>query len=139
METSYYAKVAKRDLPRVVSISVGNPKWLAVQHFAPHLAPTYTLLSAFRASKITEAQYIHGFSQLLNVLDPQDTYDQLLRLHPNPILCCHCQHKHFCHRHLVAEWFNIHLGVRIPEYGFGDVNRRSGYIIQNKYEQGLLF
>lgn len=56
--------------------------------------------------------YINEFyHQILENLDPQDIYEQL----DNSILLCYEENNKFCHRHLVAAWFELFLDVEILE------------------------
>ena len=56
--------------------------------------------------------YINEFyHQILENLDPQDVYKQL----DNSILLCYEGNNQFCHRHLVAAWFELFLDVEISE------------------------
>jgi len=56
--------------------------------------------------------YINEFyHQILENLDPQDVYKQL----DNSILLCYEGNNQFCHRHLVAAWFELFLDVEIHE------------------------
>ncbi len=51
------------------------------------------------------------WKQVLSKLDPQKVYNQL----DNSILLCYEANTEFCHRHIVAAWFEILLGVKILE------------------------
>lgn len=51
------------------------------------------------------------WNQVLSKLDPQEIYDKL----DYSILLCYESNLDFCHRHLVAAWFEILLGVKVPE------------------------
>lgn len=141
METSYYNKLTTPyEQDRIISISVGDPKWLTITKKHKMLMPSYVLLKNFRDSKISEQQYIHEFMQMLQKNNPQKIYDELHAMHNNPILCCHCGTKHFCHRHLVATWFESNLSIKIPEYQLGNVSRHLGRIVPTqKISQSTLF
>jgi hypothetical protein len=47
-------------------------------------------------------------------LDPRKVYDEL---GDNAVLLCFCDPNEYCHRRLVAEWLEFHLGVLVPELG----------------------
>lgn len=56
--------------------------------------------------------YINEFyNQILKKLDPKKVYDEL----DGSILLCYEESNEFCHRHIVAAWFEIMLGVTIYE------------------------
>ena len=51
------------------------------------------------------------YRQVLEKLDVKEIYQKL----DNSILLCYEESDEFCHRHIVAEWFQILLNVEIPE------------------------
>lgn len=51
------------------------------------------------------------YKQILEKLDPEEIYSKL----SNNILLCYEESNQFCHRHIVAAWFEIMLGVKVPE------------------------
>ena len=51
------------------------------------------------------------YKQVLSKLNPQEVYEKL----DNSVLLCYEDNDKFCHRHIVAEWFQITLGVVVPE------------------------
>jgi hypothetical protein len=62
------------------------------------------------------------FREILKPLNPQKVYDHLHELAKGhePVLLCWekdpSQPDEWCHRRMVAEWFEEHLGVKVPEY-----------------------
>ena len=56
--------------------------------------------------------YVNEFyNQILKNLDPKEVYQKL----DNSILLCYENNLDFCHRHLVAAWFELLLGVEVFE------------------------
>lgn len=51
------------------------------------------------------------WNQVLSKLDPEQIYREL----DNSILLCYEPNTEFCHRHIVAAWFELLLGVEVPE------------------------
>lgn len=52
------------------------------------------------------------YIQVLSKLDPEEVYNEL----NNSVLLCYEENTDFCHRHIVAAWFELFLvGVRVPE------------------------
>ena len=51
------------------------------------------------------------WNQVLSKLDPQQVYDEL----DYSILLCYESNTEFCHRHIVAAWFEILLGINVFE------------------------
>jgi len=140
LTTGFFSGVKKHAHHDIVSIAAGQPKWLVVLHQHKQLAPRYVLLNDFRNSRISESQYVERFNDMLSSLNPAVVIDQLSDMTKHPIMCCHCNTTHFCHRHLVAEWLESNLKIVIPEHAVGVVQRRDGRIIvEPKPEQQSLF
>lgn len=57
------------------------------------------------------------YNQVLSKLDPEIVYRDL----EDSVLLCYEDNMDFCHRHIVAAWFEILLGVKVPE------QKASGY------------
>ena len=51
------------------------------------------------------------WNQVLQKLNPEEVYEKL----DNSILLCYESNTDFCHRHIVAAWFEILLDVKVPE------------------------
>lgn len=51
------------------------------------------------------------WNQVLSKLDPEQVYREL----DNSVLLCYESNTEFCHRHIVAAWFEILLDVTVPE------------------------
>lgn len=51
------------------------------------------------------------WNQVLVKLDPEEVYREL----DNSILLCYEPNTEFCHRHIVAAWFELFLEVQVPE------------------------
>ena len=115
MFTSYFGNVKKSlQGQNVVAISQGIPEWYAGKRYMP-LAPSWALI------RLTdEAQYCEGYAQVLAKLDAKKVYEFLGE---DAILLCWEKPGIFCHRRLVADWFEQQLGIIVPEWGqggFGD-------------------
>ena len=56
--------------------------------------------------------YIEKYwEEVLSKLDPTDVYNEL----NNSILLCYESSDEFCHRYVVAAWFELFLGVKVSE------------------------
>ena len=134
MMTSNYAALSKIAAPLCpVSISRGKPRWLKggwLKHCQPgtvgknydDLAPTA------KALKASDEEYDKAFAKILAGLDPRKVYDELGE---GAVLLCFCESNTFCHRRIVAEWFEFHLDVMIPELGLA---REDTYVVTtNRY------
>ena len=75
--------------------------------------------------KMSQALYLPRYAAILNALDPQQVWDDLHRLagDQEPVLLCWERPPftptNWCHRRLVADWFQDRLGVAVPEWDSG--------------------
>lgn len=108
MNTSYFAKY-KGD--KGVCISLGVPKWFKGKLYKK-LAPTYQILNQYKIDN-DEIKYTeHYTKEILNKLNPKEVYDELGE---DSVLLCYEKSNSFCHRHIVAEWLERELGIKITE------------------------
>lgn len=120
MQTSSHSRSGKE--PQAVNISRGLPRWIPGMLSYPKLAPTYPMM------KMPIPQYLEAFAAMLAKLDPKRTWEELHAMVnggaidgpdlEEPILCCYEKPNEFCHRRLVAEWFERELGVTVLERGY---------------------
>lgn len=87
----------------------------------PKLAPKLSFWRVWHDNigKISEEEnnkyYVEEyFKQVLSKLDPESVYDELL----GSTLLCYENNTEFCHRHIVAAWFELLLGVHVPEINY---------------------
>lgn len=66
-----------------------------------------------KVSKVDNNKYYINeyYNQVLKNLDVEEVYKEL----NNSILLCYENNKDFCHRHIVAAWFEIMLGIKVDE------------------------
>lgn len=105
--------------PGRIAISLGAPRGApAGYRIYRTLAPTRDML------KLGYEAYRPRFFEILAKLDPQREWDHLhtLAAGAEPVLQCFekppldtC--RNYCHRRMVAEWFEQHMGVQVPEIG----------------------
>lgn len=84
----------------------------------PKLAPKLSFWTTWHNNigKISEEEnnryYVQEYwNQVLSKLDPEKVYREL----DNSVLLCYESNIEFCHRHIVAAWFEILLGTNVPE------------------------
>ena len=135
MVTSSY-KNFNTDLYQTYSISGDRGK---VENYKgkcyPKLAPKKEFWKVWHDNigKISEEEntkyYIEQYyKEVLSKLDPMETYEEL----KYDVLLCYEEPEEFCHRHIVAEWFNLLLDVKVPEVkcsnmGFEEIERPDYY------------
>ena len=108
MQTSNFSKIcSKQDGfgSRSVSIALRSPQWYRGRTY-PALAPRREML------KMDEVTYREEYQKILDNRDPRRVYEALGE---NSILICWEAPGKFCHRRLVAEWLEEHLGLTVPE------------------------
>lgn len=84
----------------------------------PELAPKLSFLKVWHNNigRISEEEnnryYVQEYwNQVLSKLDPEKVFRDL----DYSVLLCYEPNTEFCHRHIVAAWFEILLGVKVPE------------------------
>lgn len=118
-------KLAGR-LPGAVSIALKAPPWFRGPSY-PALAPPADLLAAWKAKKITWAEYdARYWREVLAKLNAFRVYNDLTTFGGDVILCCWESPGAPCHRLLVATWFKRELRVIVPELE-DDAKREAAY------------
>lgn len=84
----------------------------------PKLAPKYSFWKIWydNIGKVSEKEnnryYVQEYwNQVLSKLDPEEVYKEL----EYSVLLCYESEAEFCHRHIVAAWFEILLDIKVPE------------------------
>jgi hypothetical protein len=114
MQTSFFDNIVNVTTP--LSISGKAPDWYAGPQFRL-LAPKRGFFDAWKAGEIDNDGYIREFNaQVLAQLDPADIYARLTAQYGADLtLLCYERPGEFCHRRLVAQWFEHALGIVVPE------------------------
>ncbi|EGJ5261572.1 hypothetical protein IM977_004545 [Salmonella enterica subsp. enterica serovar Typhimurium] len=97
---------------------------ISIARYAPRNTPAgYRIYSKLAPgtwfNSVSAAKYKELFySEILAPLDPQQTWNELHAMTGGyePVLLCWEKPGEFCHRHLVAAWFERELGVTVSEY-----------------------
>lgn len=84
----------------------------------PKLAPKRSFWEVWHNNigKVPEEEnnryYVYEYwNQVLSKLDPEDVYREL----SGSVLLCYEPNTLFCHRHIVAAWFELLLGIKVFE------------------------
>lgn len=115
--TSYFAKL--KSLPdNIIPISICGkaPQWYKGLQYKK-LAPKYDFFIKWKENH-NNYYYIKCFNeQVLSELNPHQVLDELYNLSKDKDIALICYEKpsDFCHRHLVAEWFNKN-GISCKEW-----------------------
>jgi len=107
VKTSNFSRICRQlnNFGSNVSIALRAPNWYRGRRY-PALAPRREML------KMIDATYRIEYQKILDKLDPRKVFDDLGE---DAILLCWEAPGKFCHRRLVAEWLEKHLGVDVPE------------------------
>lgn len=109
MKTSYFAVASKN--PNAVAISIRKPPFFHGRHY-PKLAPTESILNSYQRKKDIKRYEEQYRKQILSKLEPKEVYEELGE---DAVLVCWEGPKKFCHRHIVAKWFEKCLGIKVDE------------------------
>lgn len=110
--TSYFAEL--KNLPsNIVPIAIcgGDPDWYTGLKYRK-LAPKYKFFMEWKQNKDNDFYIEHFNNEVLINLVPEEVEKQLYDLLPadkkdcDIALICYEKPNEFCHRHLVADWFN---------------------------------
>ena len=98
------------------------------------MAPNYKLLNSLNKKKISEDKFIRLYNDQLKELNPQNVVEHLNFITGDyePVIMCKCAKTKFCHRHLVAQWLEKELGIKIIEYNVPETSRKDGYLVKKK-------
>ena len=109
MKTSYYAKSGS--MSNVVSIAAKAPLWYKGREYKK-LAPKYWFFKKYKEDG-DEKFYTEQYQkEVLDKLDVQTVFNELGE---DAILLCWESPEKFCHRHLVANWLNKNLDIKVTE------------------------
>ena len=113
MKTSYFGNLRNIAVP--LSISQYPPKWYDGPQLKM-LAPPRGLLLASKAG-LGHDEYTTIFNRHLEQFDAREVHDAIVEEYgPDVTLLCFEKPGDFCHRRLVAAWFETALGVSVVEW-----------------------
>ncbi|MNE84045.1 hypothetical protein D3C80_1809130 [compost metagenome] len=78
------------------------------------LAPKYWFFKKYKEDGDIDFYIEHYYKEVLDKLDAREVYEELGE---NAVLLCweNVFKGEFCHRRIVAEWFERELGIIVPE------------------------
>ena len=124
MKTSRFANI--RNIAKPLSISQHPPKWYTGPQFKV-LAPPWSLVELAHKGLSAELYEKEFQRVVLADLNPGEVYDAIVEAHTKDVVLL-CFEKienpgDFCHRRIVARWFEKHLNVEVPEWEVPPKNR----------------
>lgn len=109
MQTSYFA--ISYSLPNAISIAAKSPDFFIGKEYLP-LAPTWQIYSDYQKTHNIHEYTERYIEEILFPLDPQQVFEELGKY--SILLCWEAPDK-FCHRRIVAKWFEDSLQIKVPE------------------------
>lgn len=114
--TTYFGNLKK--LPNnIVPISICGkaPDWYTGLQYKK-LAPKYKFFMEWKENHDNDFYIEHFRAEVLDMLDVNQVFNDLMVMTGGKdfALVCYEKPNEFCHRHLVADWFNKH-GIAIIE------------------------
>ena len=139
MKTGYFKQIDDSAAKGFISISLYPSNNDNVSLEFRSLAPNWKLMKNLKSNKISEATFVKEYKKQLNNLNAKSIFEQInfLTSGIEPILMTHGNKTSFCHRHILAEWFEEELGVIVEEFKVGNLTRSKAYM--KKITQKSLF
>ena len=130
MKTGYFKQIDNNLVLGYVSISLYPSKNKNVFYEFKSLAPNWKLVEMLKSKQISEDYFEKEYLLQLKNLNAKTIFEQInfLTGDNEPILMTHGNKSSFCHRHILAKWFEDELGVEIDEFKTGFVRRLNGYM-----------
>jgi len=100
----------RRD-PRAVSIAGKAPSWYKGREYKK-LAPKYWFFKRYKEDGDVDFYVEQYYKEVLSKLNAQEVYDELGH---DSILLCWETPDEFCHRRVVAGWFEAELEIKVSE------------------------
>lgn len=122
--TGYFAKTkfyTEQGL-QVISIAGKAPDFFKGPKY-PSLAPSYSMFMDWKKGRIDNMEYTSQFNKHLETLDKEAVRRFLTSFDKDIVLLCYEKTGDFCHRHIVADWIENELGMRVDEYDIDKINR----------------
>jgi len=98
--------------PRAISIAALTPKGFKGER-RKDLAPKFSTVKNFKDGKITNAQYIAEYCDIIYSHD----LDKLVKELDGHILLCYCEKNEICHRFLLGLYLKVETGIEVEEIG----------------------
>ena len=117
INTSYFDNVKKLpDTVCPISIAGKAPEsYHGIEY--KKLAPKLSFWKIWEQIHDNDYYVEQFYKTVLDLLDPQQVYDELYKLSNGKIPCLICYEKpgEFCHRHIVTNWLSENLNIEIYE------------------------
>lgn len=106
--TSYFAHIKKLDkqYTNLISIARKSPDWFKGREYKK-LAPSWSILNDYKTLLVIGREKVYTERFYNEIIAPLDLEVNTIikELGENPVLLCYEKPDQFCHRFLVARWF----------------------------------
>ena len=118
--TGYYAKLKEYENAGLQPLSIAGraPSFYKGPQYKS-FAPEYKMFMDWKKGKIDNMEYTSIFTKHLDTLDKEAVRRTLNSFDKDVILLCYEKTGDFCHRHIVADWIEKNLNMRVDEYDTG--------------------
>ena len=106
---------------KTVSIAGKAPSFYNGPQFKG-FAPDYRMYMDWKKGVIDDFEYTRQFTEKLNQLDKEAVKRFLTSFDTDIVLMCYEKPGSFCHRHVVADWIENNLHLRVEEYNKDRMN-----------------
>ena len=116
--TGYYAKLKKYEEAGLIPVSIAGKApafYTGIQYKV--FAPTWDIFSKWKNGSIDNFGYTELFKQnVLSKIDKNSVIQSFSKFGGDIVLLCYEKSGDFCHRHIVADWIESELGIRVDEF-----------------------
>lgn len=116
--TGYFAKLKEYEDSGLIPISISGKApdfYNGIEY--KKFAPSWDIYSNYKNGHIDEFGYTERYKkERLDKLNPVEIKQFLTSFDKDIILLCYEKQGDFCHRHLVADWIESNLGIKVEEY-----------------------
>ena len=115
--TGYFAKTKEYEDAGLTPISIAGaaPCWFEGFEWKM-FAPSLDIFTKYKNGEINEFGYVERYiPERLDILDKNEL-KELINSVEKPILLCYEKPGDFCHRHILADWIEMNLGIPVEEY-----------------------
>ncbi len=117
--TSYFGKLNTIPIGAITPIAICGkvPEWYTGIHYKK-LAPKYKFFQECKQNQDNDFYIQHFNDEVLASINAAAVYDELENLSNGNdcVLLCYEKSEDFCHRHLVADWLETNLNIKVVEW-----------------------
>lgn len=121
IKTSYFAKMKNIESQYLLCISRYKPNWVECAIHWDVLAPPKELLNEYKDGSLDNTIFSEKYKKYLDNIDNNmlslicEVIKALFEDTETYYLCCYEKSRDFCHRHILAEFLNNRLNIKIKE------------------------